>query len=104
MWLYKSFTGGHKTFLMETFFRPTDADPEADPTSNIPPSVPRTDTKLATDKEKNRLGVLVAEKNVDYSLSCEIDDKIRRNILTLGEAKDYAAQLKKLPKLEDSRK
>ena len=101
--LYKAFTGGHKTFLMKTFFLPTDADPEADPTSDIPPSVPRTDTKLATDKEKNRLGVLVAEKNVDYSLSCEIDDKIRRNILTLGEAKDYAAQLKKLPKLEDSR-
>lgn len=66
-------------------------------------SDPRADTELANDREQARLGVLVAEKNVEYGLSCEIDDKIRRGILTLGEAKEYATRLKKLPKLEDSR-
>ena len=101
--LYKAFTGGHKYFLMKTFFLPTDADPEADPSSDIPPGVPQTNTQLATDKQKARLTELVVKHDVEFALSCEIDDKIRRGILTLGEAKEYADQLKKLPKLEDSR-
>ena len=101
--LYKAFTGGHKYFLMKTFFLPTDADPENDSRDSFPQAPPQTDTALATEKQKTRLGVLVAEKDVEYGLSCEIDDKIRRGVLTLGEAKEYADQLKKMPKLEDSR-
>ena len=103
--LYKAFTGGHKYFLMKTFFLPTDADPENDsrePQDTAPKSAPQTDTALANDKAKDRLSVLVAEHKVDYDLSCEIDDKIRRGILTLGEAKEYAETIKKLPKLEST--
>lgn len=96
--LYKAFTGGHKYFLMKTFFLPTDADPEND----LGDSAPQTTTVLANDKYKDRLSVLVAERQVDFSLSKEIDDKIRDGILTEAEAKEYAAQLKKLPKLEST--
>lgn len=66
-------------------------------------SAPQTDTQLANDKARERLCELVVEREVDFGLSCEIDDKIRRGILTLGEAKEYAQILKELPKLEDSR-
>ena len=66
-------------------------------------SAPETDTALANDRAKSRLSELVVEREVEYGLSCEIDDKIRRGILTLGEAKEYAETIKKLPKLGDSR-
>jgi len=96
--LYKAFTGGHKYFLMKTFFLPTDADPENDSREQAP----QTNTQLANDKAKNRLAVLVAERQVEFGLSKEIDDKIRGGILTLDEAKEYAVIIKGLPKLEST--
>lgn len=99
---YKASTGGKKYNLLTNLFISTGDDPEADEKTDHN-NAPQTNTQLATDKQKQRLTDLVVERNVDYSLSCEIDDKIRRGILTLGEAKEYAEQIKKLPKLEDSR-
>lgn len=98
---YKASTGGKKYNLLTNLLIPTGDDPEADEKTDRN-NAPQTDTQLATDKQKQRLTDLVVERDVDYGLSCEIDDKIRRGVLSLGEAKEYAAKLKKLPKLEST--
>ena len=103
---YKASTGGKKYNLLTNLFISTGDDPEADEKTdrnNAPQQAPQTDTKLASDAYKQRLSVLVVERDVPFDLSCEIDDKIRRGILTSEEAKEYGNQLNKLDKLEDSR-
>ena len=98
---YKASTGGKKYNLLTNLFISTGDDPEADEKTDRN-NAPQTTTILANDKAKDRLAVLVAERRLDFGLSKEIDDKIRSGILTLDEAKEYAAQLKKLPKLKST--
>ncbi len=99
---YNATTGAKKYNLTTNLFIATGDDPEGDNKTdeNNPPE---TNTVLATDKQTAFLNRLVSEREVDFGLSAEIDNKIRDGILSIGEAKEYIDQLLKLPKLEDSR-